>query len=186
LRQKLIEFTPGTGGQTADSTLLPGLQRQTSCIVIGLGNPILGDDGFGWVVAEEVRQRITQLDQPVDIECFALGGLSLMERLIGYDTAILIDAIHLGQSPVGALQAIPLAEIPDTMAGHLSSSHDTTLKNAILMGISLGAHLPERITIVGVETSSIFDFSEELSAPIEAAVPEAVQMVLNLLDIQDL
>ncbi len=78
-----------------------------------------------------------------------------------------------------------LAEIPDMMAGHLSSSHDTTLKNAIQMGISLGAHLPEHITIVGVETSAIFDFSEELSAPIAAAVPGAVRMVLNLLDIQE-
>jgi hydrogenase maturation protease len=185
LRQNLIQFTPGTGGQTAESTQLTDLQHQTHRIVIGLGNPILGDDGFGWVVAEQVRQRIAQLNQSVDIECFALGGLSLMERLIGYDDAILIDAIHLGQSPVGALQAIALAEIPDVMAGHLSSSHDTTLKNAIQMGVSLGAHLPERITIVGVETSAIFDFSEELSAPIEAAVPGAVRMVLNLLDIQE-
>jgi len=127
---------------------------------------------------------IFTLGYPIDIECFALGGLSLMERLVGYDDAILIDAIHLEQSPVGTLHTISLAEIPDNMAGHLSSSHDTTLKTAIQMGRSLGVHLPERITIVGVETANSFAFSEELSAPVAAAVPAAVQIVLKLLDIQ--
>jgi hydrogenase maturation protease len=68
------------------------------------------------------------------------------------------------------------------MAGHLCSSHDTTLKTAIQMGISLGAHLPEHITIIGVETSTSFDFSEELSEPIESTVPAAVQMVIKLLE----
>jgi Ni,Fe-hydrogenase maturation factor len=52
------------------------------------------------------------------------------------------------------------------------------------MGWSLGAHLPERIMIVGVETSNSYDFSEELSAPVKAAVPEAVQIVLSLLNYQ--
>ena len=83
------------------------LQRQTHRIIIGLGNPILGDDGFGWVVAEQVRRSIDEKASPVDIECFSLGGLSLMERLVGYDDAILIDAIHLGNSPIGTLHAIP-------------------------------------------------------------------------------
>jgi hydrogenase maturation protease len=153
-------------------------------IVIGLGNPILGDDGFGWTVAEQVRQSSCLAQSAVDIECFSLGGLSLMEQLVDYDEAILIDAIHLGQSPVGTLHVMPLADIPDNLAGHLSSSHDTTLKTAMQTGRSLGAHLPDRITIVGVETSNSFDFSEELSAPVKAAVPAAVQMVLQLLNIQ--
>jgi len=161
------------------SDLQPPKQR----IVIGLGNPILGDDGFGWIVAEEVRARIGAEQLFLDIECFSLGGLSLMERLVGYDEAILIDAIHLGQSPAGALHVLSLADIPDEMAGHLSSSHDTTLKTALQMGKSLGAHLPESITIVGVETANSFDFSEELSPPVQGAVQSAVQIVFQLLNI---
>jgi hydrogenase maturation protease len=185
LRQNLIPSLPNAGGQAAESTLPSDLQRPTHRIVVGLGNPILGDDGFGWVVAEQVQQRTALSGNSVDIECFSLGGLSLMERLVGYDDAILIDAVHLGQSPVGTLYTMPLADIPDSLAGHLSSSHDTTLKTAIQMGRSLGAHLPERIMIVGVETSNSFDFSEELSEPIDAAVPAAVQMVLNLFENQE-
>jgi hydrogenase maturation protease len=186
LRKNKILSSSVSGGQLAENTLSRDLQRQTRRIVIGLGNPILGDDGFGWVVAELIRQTIDQQLASVDIECFALGGLSLMERLIGYDEAILIDAIQLGDSPVGTLQTLPLEDIPDHVVGHLYSSHDTSLKNAIQIGESLGARLPQRITIVGVETSSVYEFSEELSEPVKSAVPAAVQMVLKLLDIKDL
>jgi hydrogenase maturation protease len=184
LRQELTTSLPGAGGQTANNPLPSDLLRQPKCIVIGLGNPILGDDGFGWIVADQVRQHSSLQTDKIDIECFSLGGLSLMERLVGYDSAILIDAIHLGQSPVGTIHVLPLADIPDNLAGHLSSSHDTTLKTAIQMGRSLGAHLPESITVVGVETSNSYDFSEELSMPVASAVPAVVQIVVTLLDTQ--
>jgi len=167
---------PGAAGSARPKTL-----------IVGLGNPILGDDGIGWRVAERIQARLQAEPvgaQDLEVDCLALGGLSLMERLVGYDEAILVDAIHLGQSPVGSLLVVPLADIPDTMAGHLSSSHDTSLKTAIQIGKSLGAHLPDKITVVGVETSNSYDFSEELSPPVRAAVPAAVQMVMSLLDIQ--
>ena len=63
-------------------------------MVIGLGNPILGDDGVGWKVAEEVRKQLP-CDMSVNVDCLSVGGISLMEHLIGYDRAILIDAFAL-------------------------------------------------------------------------------------------
>ncbi|MBI5713137.1 MAG: hydrogenase maturation protease [Chloroflexi bacterium] len=60
-------------------------------VVIGLGNPILGDDGVGWRVVEAVQEQIN--DSSVDVDCAAVGGITLMEHLIGYDRAILIDAV---------------------------------------------------------------------------------------------
>ncbi len=59
-------------------------------IVVGLGNPLLGDDGVGWKVAEEVNQQLGE-DSPFAVECFSLSGLSLMEQLIGYERVILIE-----------------------------------------------------------------------------------------------
>lgn len=183
LRRDLSSSITGAGGQAASVPGCSDLQPPKQHIVIGLGNPILGDDGFGWVVAEAVRARIGAQVPNLDIECLSLGGLSLMEQLVGYDEAILIDAIHLGHTPVGTLHVISLEDLPDDMAGHLSSGHDTTLKTAIQMGKSLDAHLPDAITIVGAETSNSFDFSEELTAPVQAVVPTAVEKVLQLLNI---
>lgn len=149
-------------------------------IVIGLGNPILGDDGVGWQIAQQAQQ---QSDFPPDIEvdCLALGGISLMERLIGYERAILIDALVTHKYPIGAVQCFPLSQLPNRALGHMSSSHDTTLQNALQVGRDLGAKLPDEITIVAVEAQDVFDFSEQLSPEVAAAVPKAVQIVMDLL-----
>ena len=159
-----------------------GLPQSQSLIIIGLGNPILGDDGFGWVVACELESQLPSLNFAAEIEYASLGGLSLMERMVGYDVGILIDTIQLGRNPPGTLYCLSFAELPDYSAGHTASSHDTTLHAAIEMGRALGAHLPETIWVVGVESESSYDFSDELSPTILAAVPGAVQSVIELLD----
>jgi hydrogenase maturation protease len=148
-------------------------------IVIGLGNPILGDDGVGWKVAEEVKQQLAP-DSPVDIEFLSLGGISLMEHLIGYERAILIDAVTLDQE-TGSVIVSRLNEIPDHSAFHITSAHDTSLQNAIKLGRKMGAKLPEDVFIVGIATDHIYDFSEELSLAVMESIPKAIKFVINLL-----
>ena len=148
-------------------------------LVIGLGNPILGDDGVGWRIAEEVKNQLA-LDSPVDVDCLSLGGISLMERLIGYDRAILIDAFALDE-PIGSILVLKLSDLPNYSAFHTTSTHDTSLQNAIELGKSMGAHLPDDIIVVGIATKHVYDFSENLSPPIADAVPQAANIVLNLL-----
>jgi hydrogenase maturation protease len=148
-------------------------------LVVGLGNPILGDDGVGWKVVEEVRSRLTP-NLPVDIECLSLGGLGLMEHLIGYQRAILVDAFSSEDQP-GSILVLKLSDLPDYSAYHTTSAHDTSLQNAIELGRSMGAQLPEDVEIVGVATRRIHDFSEELSPPVAEAVPSAAKIVIDLL-----
>lgn len=153
-------------------------------LVVGLGNPILGDDGVGWCIAERVSAQLSDpaLKSPgVDVECLAVGGLSLMEHLIGYDRVILVDALTTGQNPQGSVFTFPLDDLPNRAIGHLSSAHDTTIQNALQVGRSMGAHLPQKITIVAVEAVNVYEFSEELTPPVAAAVSVAVQKVLELL-----
>lgn len=152
-------------------------------LVIGLGNPILGDDGVGWRIAETVQNH-PDLPDGVEIDFLAVGGISLMERLIGYDRAILIDAIVTHQHEIGTVLSLNLDELPDRDIGHLGSPHDTTIQDALKMGRSLGANLPSSIDLVVVESQNIFDFSEELSPAVSAAVPQATQQVLQLISTQ--
>ena len=149
-------------------------------LVVGLGNPILGDDGVGWKVAEEV-ERLLPRGAEVDVECVSLGGISLMERLIGYRRAILVDAIARGD-PIGLVQVIRLADLPDYSAFHTTSPHDTSLQNAIKLGDSMGAVLPGEIMVIGITTNHAYSFGETLSEPVAEAVPRAVQTVLDLLN----
>ncbi|HET7143466.1 MAG TPA: hydrogenase maturation protease [Anaerolineales bacterium] len=148
-------------------------------LVIGLGNPILGDDGVGWKVAQEVKEQLPA-DAPVDVDCLSLGGISLMEHLVGYEHAILIDAFAL-EEPIGSILILKLSDLPNFSAFHTTSAHDTSLQNAIELGRSMGAQLPEDVEIVGIATGRIYDFSEELSPPVAEAVPFAVRVVLDLL-----
>jgi hydrogenase maturation protease len=182
------QMTEDEGRTMVDAGYSSLALRRPSILVVGMGNPILGDDGVGWRVAEEVQRRLqspVSSDQRLEIEvdCVSLGGLSLMERLIGYDRVVLIDAIATGRQPVGTVTRFPLADLPDVSAGHSTSAHDTSLKTALQLGGTLGAAVPTDITVVAVETRNTFDFSEELTPAVAAAVPRAADMVMRALGI---
>lgn len=156
-------------------------------IVVGLGNPILGDDGVGWRVAEEVARRsslpvnVEAGDAPVAIECLSVGGLTLMEHLVGWDRAVLVDSVVGGGCPLGTIRCSSLASFHRPL-GHLDSSHDASLPDAIAAGRAVGAVLPDEITVVAVETERCETFGEALSPPVEAAVQSAASLVADLLD----
>ena len=159
-------------------------------LVIGLGNPILGDDGVGWVVAEQVRSALSNPQseipnpQSVEVDCASLGGLSLMERLTDAERVILVDAIFTGKQPVGTVSRFMLEELPDLSAGHSASAHDTSLRNALQVGRDMHVPLPENenVLIVTVEAEAVYDFSQELSPAVASAVPLALQQVLELIN----
>lgn len=162
------------------------MNGETKTLVLGLGNPILGDDGIGWRVVETLKITLeTSLASlPVETDCLSVGGLSLMERMIDYDRVILVDAISTGNHPVGFVSLSRLEQIPNPAQGHLSSAHDTTLHNALAAGRKMGLHLPKEIWVVSIETLTTYEFSEQLSLPVLTAIPEAVNTILSILSSQ--
>ncbi len=151
-------------------------------LIIGLGNPILGDDAVGWKVAQQVAQRIEGY-QNIEVDFLSLGGLSLMERMTGFKRVILIDAIYTRQQPVGTLTAFPLSVLPDPTTGHTTAAHDTSLRTALSVGRSMDIPLPDddNVQVVAIEAKNVHDFSEKLSPLVAAAVPRAVETVMKLL-----
>ncbi len=147
-------------------------------IVIGLGNPILGDDGVGWRVAEDLQHQLSAYPQ-IDVKCLSLGGISLMENLAGYEHAILIDACISNEEP-GSITVSRLDDLPDLSAFHTTSVHDMSLQNAMKLGRNLGAQLPEDVMVVGISARQVYDFSEELSQPVAESVPKAAKVVMKL------
>jgi hydrogenase maturation protease len=175
-----------------DGERSPAVQADSvhpTTLVIGLGNPILGDDGVGWRVVDKVAAYLnTALTTPgplaalsVEVDQQALGGLSLMERVIGYERVIIVDAITTRQSPQGSVTCLPLESLPDRSTGHLTAAHDTSLQTALRVAVTMGGKVPKEIIIVGIESEQVFEFTEELSPPVEAAVPEAQTAVIEIL-----
>jgi hydrogenase maturation protease len=149
-------------------------------LLIGLGNPILGDDGIGWHVVHAVEAALPA-GMPVEVDYLSLGGLSLMERLVGYRRAIIVDSVQTRAGAVGQVHVFNLDALPDRSTGHTTAAHDTSLQTALALGQRMGATLPQEVVVVGVEAERVYDFSEELSDPVAAAIPAACAAVLQLL-----
>ncbi len=179
----------GVPAEAAARAIAP--TQSGSTLVIGIGNPILGDDGIGWRVVEEVERRwpgeaavgltAGRVPPPVVFRCASLGGLSLMERLVGARCAILVDAVRASDRPVGTVFVLPLEDLVPDVSGHLDNAHDASLRVALAAGRSLGAELPVEIVVVGIVAHRVDEFGEELSRPVAAALPVAVEAVLDLL-----
>jgi hydrogenase maturation protease len=152
-------------------------------LVIGLGNPILGDDGVGWVVVDKVEAHLAGSRVDAEFDRLALGGLSLMERLVDYRHIILIDSLCTNKHSQGAVVTFTLDDMIDLTSGHTSAAHDTSLKTALATGRQLGASLPKDkdIHVVAIESEHVYEIGEGLTPPIASAVPVAVQKVLELL-----
>lgn len=150
-------------------------------LVLGLGNPILSDDGVGVRVALALAHRLPP-DSGIEISEASVGGLELMERLVGYDRVILIDAMKTGTHPPGTVQRMSLDGLHRiSPTQHSASAHDTSLVTAWQLGQAAGLALPRDITILAVEVENIEDFSEEMTPAVTAAVPGMIADVLNLL-----
>lgn len=162
--------------------------RAVKTLILGLGNPLLGDDGVGWRVAEQISNLISASRlasdprKSIEVDFHAGGGMSLMERLVGYDRTILIDAMNLGKSDPGTVTSFPLEELVDPFAGHLASTHETSLRTALEAGRTMGVLLPSQIFVVAIESPYVYDVSETLSPPVSDALPRAVELVLKRLE----
>ena len=148
-----------------------------STLVLGLGNPILGDDALGVLAARQLKSRLAgRSDVEVDEEYH--GGLRLMERLAGYDRAILVDAICTRRHPPGALLRLGPDGLPTQ---HTASSHDVNLPTALRLAAEMGLKMPGDIEIFAVEAEAVMEFSEHCTPAVAAALPRVVEAVLAAL-----
>jgi hydrogenase maturation protease len=150
-------------------------------LVVGLGNPILGDDGVGWRVIDELDE-LEHEDASLQQAC--VGGVSLMELLVGYRHAVIVDAVIDPEATPGDVWRKSLSEVETRVASHLDSTHDAPLPAAIDAGRAMGVDLPSDIEVVGIVIERGDVFGEELSDTIAAAVPVAAAEVVRALRAQ--
>lgn len=147
-------------------------------LVLGMGNPILSDDGVGIRVAHEVAN---QLNSPqVTVSETSAAGLSLLDSILGYDRVIIIDAIQTKEGKVGQIYRMKPEDF--SFAKRLSSPHQINLATALELGKMLNLEMPRQITVFAVEAKDITSFSEKCTPEVEKAIPEAVEMVLKELN----
>jgi hydrogenase maturation protease len=149
----------------------------TRTIVVGVGNPILGDDGVGIIVVQELRKKLK--DPEIVIEEAYTGGLNLLDIIMGYDHAILVDAISVPDKRPGEVFVLDPKEVPST---HSTNPHNVSFGEAIDMVERMRDQtIPAKIELIGINIKPSLDFSDRLSIEVEEAVPKAVAKVEGLL-----
>jgi hydrogenase maturation protease len=146
-------------------------------LVLGLGNPILTDDGIGVYVVREVAARWT--GEGVEFQEACVGGLRLLEVIAGYDRLILVDAIQTRDGAAG--QVYRLAADDPRASLHAGSTHDLSFRGALAWGRRMGLALPadDAITIIAIEAADVLTFGEALTPAVAGALPNATATVLS-------
>jgi hydrogenase maturation protease len=149
-------------------------------LIAGIGNIFLGDDGFGVEVAKRLSAR--ELPTGIRVVDFGIRGFDLAYALQdGYETTILVDACPHGKAP-GTISLIEpdLTKLDEPQQG-IIETHGMNPLNVLRMAASLGDGLGQ-ILLIGCEPATFGGGEGEmgLSEPVEAAVDEAVQMIVSL------
>lgn len=151
-------------------------------IIIGLGNPILKDDGVGAQVAYRLQTQLASWNsEDLSIIEASVGGLRLMESMQGFDRAFIIDAIksNNGAQP-GTIYRMSLDDLRHiSPTQHIASTHDTTLITAHQFGQKIGLKLPKEIVIYAIEAEVVDEFGEELTPNVEQAIPEVINQIIG-------
>jgi len=147
-------------------------------LVLGLGNPILSDDGVGVRVARELGKCVK--DAEVTVASSGASGLGLLDVIEGYQKLIIVDAIQTGGGEPGQVYRLGVKDL--AFSRHLSSPHDTNLATALDLGNLSGMDLPRSICIFAIEVKDVETFSEKCCPAVEEAIPYAVGVVLSELE----
>jgi len=155
-----------------------GSEKSARTLILGVGNPILRDDGAGRLLVQLLRRHVSSTE--VELRETGLAGLNLVEALSGFDSAIIIDAIQSGGVP-GKVYCLRPEDFHTARVSRYDQ-HSTGLLPALELGKSLGWPMPEDVTIVAIEAGDVAHFGEELTPEVARAVPVALKVILELLE----
>ena len=147
--------------------------------IIGLGNPILTDDGVGIYAVREIGHCLQKagLEADIDIVEAEVGGFALMELMAGWRRVILVDSIQFDRLSPGTVVRIAPEDLHTSL--RLRSVHDIDLPTALELGRRLGLEMPDNLIIFGIQAEDPFTLGESLTPAAEKGLREAVARVLS-------
>jgi len=147
---------------------------RTACLrVLCLGNELLADDAFGFVVAEKLRA----LPEALQVVESSLSGLALIDELTNASCLLVIDSVQTGNGPPGTIHICQEDEW-ETPAG--PSPHYFGIFETLRLARKLRLPAPEKVMILAVETADCTTLGGSIHPAVLAAVPKVVQQVREI------
>lgn len=147
-------------------------QATREVLVLGLGNVLWADEGFG-VRAVEALHAAWAFPESVTLMDGGTQGLYLYDQVVSARRVLVLDAIDFGLVP-GTLRVLRDDEVPAWGATKLSP-HQTGF-NDILALAQLRAEAPDTVVVIGVQPVDLSDFGGSLRDAVRARLPEAVDL----------
>ncbi len=142
-------------------------------LVLGVGNPILGDDGVGLEVARRLEERL----EGVHVELACAIDLDFVDLTEGYDRVVVVDAMCTRGGRPGEVRKILPDQGPGTI--HLFSSHGMHIFGILELAGRMGFKTPCRLEVYGVEIGEAVCFEERISPELLARMDAIVEAVAD-------
>jgi hydrogenase maturation protease len=140
-------------------------------LLIGLGNPIMGDDAVGIQVVRMLKRKLLQFKE------LSVGGLRLVEEMLGYDEVIIVDSMDADASQIGMIREFTPDQFKGTEVQALSP-HITNFAAAFEFYKKLEpSEMPGKVRIFTIGIRSDLTFREGLSPPIRDATSKLVDVI---------
>jgi len=145
-------------------------------LILGLGNDFCSDDGIGFAIAERLRPLVAE---HADVIISAKSGLALIDYLLGYHKAIIIDAICTAKYAPGSIIELNMNDLKEAQS---PSPHYTGLPEIKKIADELKLDFPNQVKIYAIEAANIHEIGGKMSQQVIDAIDDVVGRTRALLD----
>ena len=142
-------------------------------LILGIGNPILTDDGVGIKIAQKLKEEKAELAVTETSE----AGIALLDLIVGYNKLIIIDSIKTEEGEPGDLYKLELEDLKP--AKDYSSSHGIGIATAFELGQKMGYDMPKFVSIYAVNIKDNRTFGENCTEEIKERIPFIAKQIIE-------
>ena len=147
-------------------------------LLLGIGNVLWADEGFGVRCIETLHQQYT-FPENVTLMDGGTQGIYLVQHVQAADILIVFDAIDYGLAG-GTLKQIHDADVPNFMGAKKMSLHQTGFQEVLAMARLLDSY-PEKLVLIGVQPIELEDYGGSLRPVVKAQIQPALEIALDYL-----
>lgn len=164
--------------KATDSAVHSRSDTDDGIVVLGIGNVLWADEGFGVRCVEALDQRF-RFAPHVSLVDGGTQGLYLIQHVQAARKLLIFDAIDYGL-PAGTLKLIENDEVPRFMGAKKMSLHQTGFQEVLSLA-QLTEHYPEQVLLVGCQPEELEDYGGSLRPRIREAMEAALLVGLDAL-----
>ncbi|MCG6941938.1 MAG: HyaD/HybD family hydrogenase maturation endopeptidase [Thiohalocapsa sp.] len=147
-------------------------------LVLGIGNILWADEGFGVRCVEAMAARYRFGDN-VTLLDGGTQGIYLVDQVRAADVLVVFDAVDYGLAP-GTLKRVEGDAVPKFLGAKKMSLHQTGFQEVLTLADLLGGY-PDHVLLIGVQPEALEDFGGSLRPVVKAQIEPAIDLALGYL-----